>query len=145
MGSEMCIRDSNSILGIAGAPDFTEQLIWQKIGTNLQAQLQAGEIWNRPSNYDDGSPYPISMQLIESGRPWLLLNDRSNKIPITCPVRLLHGTADNDVPWQLSQKLLEKLSSSDTSLTLVKDADHRLSSPQQLLLLEKTLIDLLVC
>lgn len=129
-----------SIIGIAGAPDFTERLIWQGINEDLQARLLAGEIWNRPSNYDDGSPYPISMQLIESGRPWVLLDDT---VPVTCPVRLLHGTADIDVPWEISQTLLAKVASNDASLTLIKNADHRLSSAEHLVLLENTLQSLM--
>lgn len=147
----------SAIVGIAGAPDMTERLIWQAIDHDLQARLQAGEIWYRPSEYDDGSPYPITMQLVESGRPWLLLGsasgDRNSKmdtnddsdhtIDIHCPVRLLHGTRDVDVPWQLSQCLLQQLAGSDATLTLVKDADHRLSSPEHLTMLEVTLLSLL--
>lgn len=133
----------NSMIGIAGAPDFTERLIWQIIDTDLQQRLLAGEIWDRPSDYDDGSPYPIGINLVQSGRPWLLLDDTSGKVAVSCPVRLLHGTADDDVPWQLSQTLLANLAGTDASLTLVKDADHRLSSPEHLQLLENTLINLL--
>lgn len=146
------------IVGIAGAPDMTERLIWRAIGPDLQARLQAGEIWYRPSEYDDGSPYPISMQLVESGRPWLLLDTaddtgkedtgshtNTDTVEINCPVRLLHGTRDNDVPWQLSQCLLQQLTSSDATLTLVKDADHRLSEPGHLALLENTVASLMRC
>ncbi len=154
----------NSLVGIAGAPDFTERLIWQGLDAGMQAKLTSGEIWYRPSTYDDGSPYPIGMGLIESGRPWLLLDHNpeqihkavaqestpaassispSPTIPVNCPVRLLHGTADDDVPWQLSQELLLSLTSNDASLTLVKNADHRLSSAENLSLLENILVNLI--
>ena len=48
-------------------------------------------------------------------------------IALDCPVRLLHGQADRDVPWQISLRLAETLRSSDVQVTLVKDGDHRLS------------------
>ena len=139
-----CPQRVAAIVGIAGAPDFTERLIWEVIDAEQQAQLQAGVIWNRPSEYDDGSPYPIGMNLVESGRQWLVLgNDSTELTNIRCPIRLLHGTQDLDVPWQLSEELLEKVGSDDATLMLVKDADHRLSSKQHLLLLQNVLVTLM--
>ena len=118
-----------AIVGIAGAPDFTEELIWQKLDSQTRDLLQKGGTWMRPSRYDDGEPYPISQLLIESGRTHLVTGSTIN---INCPVRLLHGTADADVPWHCSLKVLEQLSSSDATLTLIKDADHRLSAPVEI-------------
>ena len=67
----------------------------------------------------------------------------SGLIPLDCPVRLLHGEADADVPWQVSQRLMSALRSTDVQLTLVKGGDHRLSAPSELALLEQTLESLL--
>lgn len=71
----------------------------------------------------------ISRALIEDGRRHLLLR---GPIDIRCPVRLLHGTADPDVPWSTSTRLAERLASADVTVTLVKDGDHRLSRRQDL-------------
>jgi len=132
------------LVGIAGAPDFTERLIWDSLDAPMRARLQQGHVWQRPSEYDDGSPYPISYALVESGREWLLMPattepDLSPRLALHCPVRLLHGTGDIDVPWQLSEELLERMEAPDATLTLIKDADHRLSSDSCLDMITRTI------
>ncbi len=117
------------LLTVAAAPDFTEKLIWQKIDDNTRQMLESGDVWNRPSAYDDETPYPISMRLIKSGRQHLVLG---KSIPITCPVRMMHGCSDTDVPWQLSAELLDRLQCDDGRLTLIKNGDHRLSKEAEL-------------
>lgn len=119
----------SGLLGIAGAPDFTEALIWQQLDDANKQLLQDGGTWFRASRYDDESPYPITGRLIDSGRQHLVLNDAIN---INCPVRLVHGTADADVPWALSLQVLDAIRHKDSSLTLLKDSDHRLSAPDEL-------------
>lgn len=119
------------LVGIAAAPDFTEELVWQAFTPAQQRELMEKDRVAVPNCYE-GDPYIITKQLVEEGRNHLLLQD---KIPIVCPVRLLHGTKDEDVPWQVSARLLEKLESADARLTLIKDAGHRLSEPEQLELL----------
>jgi dipeptidyl aminopeptidase/acylaminoacyl peptidase len=69
------------------------------------------------------------LRLIEEGREHLLLR---GPIDIRCPVRLIHGEADEDVPWQVSRRLSEALRSDDVTLTLVKGGGHRLSEPADL-------------
>jgi pimeloyl-ACP methyl ester carboxylesterase len=91
-----------------------------------------------PSQYSD--PYPITRTLIEDGRKRLLLSD---PIAIGCPVRLLHGQGDPDVPWEVALRIAEQVTSQDIVVTLVKDGDHRLSRPQDLALLQRTLAALL--
>jgi len=91
-----------------------------------------------PSEY--GDPTPITLGLIEEGRRHLLLGA---EIALDCPVRLLHGQQDPDVPWQTALRLAERLRGVDVQVTLVKDADHRLSQPNNLALLVRTVAELL--
>ena len=88
-----------------------------------------------PSEYDPAG-YLYTRALIEDGRKHLLLG---KPIPIDVPVRLLHGMRDESVPWRLSLRLAERLASRDVAVTLVKDGDHRLSTPADLALLAQTL------
>ena len=91
-----------------------------------------------PSEY--GDPLLITRALIEDGRGRLLLD---GPIPLACPVRLLHGRLDPDVPWETALRLLERLDSADVQITLLKDAGHRLSRPADLALLRRTVAALL--
>jgi pimeloyl-ACP methyl ester carboxylesterase len=127
-----------ALIGIAAAPDFTETLMWQAMSFEQRATLMCDGVLQRPSEY--GEPYPITRALIEDGRTRLLLNTR---IALDCPVRLLHGQDDPDVPWEMALRIAEQLTSQDVQLILVKDGDHRLSRPQDLALLCRTLTPLL--
>lgn len=126
----------HALVGIAAAPDFTR---W---GLSLSAQdvenLAHQGFTTRPSAYAD-SPYRYSRTLIDDAEGATLLD---RPIALDMPVRLLHGEADTDVPWQVSQRLMGALQSKDVQLTLVKDGDHRLSSPAQLDLLRRIICDL---
>lgn len=128
------------LLGIASAPDFTENLMWPALSEAQKAEMQSKGMVEVPSAYF-GDSYPITMQLIEEARFHLLLEDE--QIPLTCPVRLLHGMADEDVPWTLSNQLADKLASDDVQVTFIKDGDHRLSTEENLQLLEQTLAGML--
>jgi pimeloyl-ACP methyl ester carboxylesterase len=116
------------LVGVASAPDFTEDLMWNAWPQAVRDQLTRDGVYHAPSDYDDG-PYPITLTLIEEGRRHLLLRE---PIALTCPVHLLHGLEDADVPWRLSLTLADKLASDDVVVTLVKGGDHRLSEPDQL-------------
>ena len=128
-----------ALLGIAAAPDFTEDLMWRRFPAEVRAAIEQKGVYHLPSDYSE-SPYPITKHLIEEGRRHLLLNA---PIPLRCPVRLLQGQRDPDVPWQTALRLAEKLESDDVEVTLIKDGDHRLSEPQDLARLEATLDRLL--
>jgi pimeloyl-ACP methyl ester carboxylesterase len=91
-----------------------------------------------PSQY--GEATPITLRLIRDGANHLVL---TGTIPIHCPVRLLHGQADPDVPWELALRIAEQVASPDVRVILVKDGDHRLSRPTDLALLTQTLLPLL--
>jgi len=126
------------LVGVAPAADFTERLMWQNLSPAVKETLQRDGVWHRPSQYST-DPYPITLRLIEEGRQHLLLD---RPIAIDCPVRLLHGMADPDVPWQHSLSLIAALQSSDVTLTLVKAGDHRLSEPADIARLAATVEDL---
>lgn len=117
-------------IGIAAAPDFTEALIWNTMPEAAQAELMATGVVYAPSEY--GDPLPITRGLIEDGRQHLLMGA---EIPLTCPVRLLQGQRDEDVPWNTALALAERIAGEDVQVTLIKDGDHRLSRPSDLALL----------
>lgn len=116
------------LVTIAAAPDFTEDGILQAL-TDEQRRLltSAGRI-EVPSDYSD-QPYIITRHLIEEGRNHLVLRE---PLRLTCPVRLLHGTADKDVEMSVALRLLNHAEGDDIRLTLVKDADHRFSDDDSL-------------
>ena len=125
------------LVGIASAPDFTEELIWKKLPPPVLAELTRTGRWHEPSRY--GADLPITLALIEEGRRHLLLD---RPIDIRCPVRLLHGMADPDVPWRWSLRIAEKLATADAVVTLVKDGDHRLSREEDLRRIEAAVAEL---
>ena len=116
------------IIGIATAPDFTEALMWPKLTSRQQKDVMKEGRIEVPSDF--GGTYPITRQLIEEGRELLLLPEKD--IPIDCPIRLLHGMEDKDVPWEMSLAINEKVTSKDVKTILIDDGDHRLSTPRDI-------------
>ncbi|MBR0773810.1 alpha/beta hydrolase [Bradyrhizobium diazoefficiens] len=114
---------------IAPAPDFTEELMWKKFSAEVKREIETKGFWLRPSEYGDGSPYPITRNLIEEGRNHLVLG---SAIDLGCPVRILQGAQDPDVPWQHAFALTHRLPADDVVLTMIQDGDHRLSRPQDI-------------
>ena len=94
-------------------------------------------MWLRPSAY--GEPYAITLRLIEDGRRHLMLNEG---LDVSCPVRILQGDEDPDVPAAHAVKVFGALRGSDVTLTLIKGGDHRLSTPGNLALLRETVLRL---
>jgi pimeloyl-ACP methyl ester carboxylesterase len=127
------------LAGIAAAPDFTERLLRPALTEDQHATLAAGRPLMLPTRYE-GRPPVIGPDLLTEARAHLVLDRR---LPIRVPVRLLHGMADPDVPWETSRSLLEAIDGTDVRLTLIKDGDHRLSRPEDLALLRATLDDIL--
>ena len=123
---------------IAPAPDFTEELMWPAIPPEGRAAIARDGAWQVPPD-EWGDSYPITRALIEDGRNNLLLHD---VVRTGCPVRILHGTADDSVPWPHAMRLVERLALDDATLTLIKGGDHRLSTPGNLALLRETVLRL---
>jgi pimeloyl-ACP methyl ester carboxylesterase len=114
---------------IAPAPDFTEQLMWNGFSPEIREEITTKGVWMRPSEYGDGTPYPITRALIEEGRNHLLLG---SAIDVGCPVRILQGAQDPDVPWRHAFALAHRLPADDVVMTMIQDGDHRLSRPQDI-------------
>ena len=99
LAREVAKRPRNaSLVGlvlIAPAPDFTEELMWKGFSSEIRKEIETTGVWLRPSQYGDGTPYPITRALIEEGRNHLLLG---GSIDVGCPVRILQGRQDPDVP-----------------------------------------------
>ena len=123
------------LVGIAAAPDFTEDAMWAAFDETQRRRLLAEGRIELPSEYDE-APYPITRRLIEDGRQNLVLRA---PLDLPFPVRLLHGTADRDVDLAVPLRLLAHATGPDIRLTLVKDADHRFSAPENLELLAETI------
>src|SRR6201999_854572 len=122
--------DRSSLAGlvlIAPAPDFTEELMWKAFSPEVRRGVETPGVWLRPSQY--GEPYLITRALIEDGRNHLLLGSAIN---VGCPVRILQGAQDPDVPWRHAFALTQRLPTDDVVLTMIQDGDHRLSRPQDI-------------
>lgn len=122
---------------IAPAADMTEDLMWNEFGVGARADLAETGVTRRPSQY--GDPYPITTRLIEDGRRHLMLK---KGLDCDCPVRILQGDADTEVPPEHAIKVYDALRGSDVTLTMVKGGDHRLSAPGQLRIIRETVLAL---
>mgnify|MGYP002624556553 CR=1 FL=1 len=113
---------------IAPAHDMTEELMWKEFSDEARHEIETTGSYQRPSRYGDG-PYTITQKLIEDGRHHLIGSD-SFRPP--CPVRMIHGIADADVPWKHANKLTHILTGEGVMLKLGQDGDHRLSRPRDI-------------
>lgn len=116
---------------IAPAWDMTERLMWSKFPPDTREEILSKGVWHRPSLYGD-EPYPITRALIEEGRDHLIGDEG---FAPGCPIRILQGQRDRDVPWQEAIELMERLQGDDVHLCLVKDGEHRMSRETDIALL----------
>jgi pimeloyl-ACP methyl ester carboxylesterase len=117
--------DLAGLVLIAPAFDMTEALMWAELPPEARAEIETEGVTHVPS--ENGEPYPITRRLIEEGRSHLIAPFDSG-----CPVRILQGMEDADVPWRHALLLVDLLQGGDVELTLIKDAEHRQSRPQDL-------------
>ena len=113
---------------VAPAVDFTEELMWKRFPAAVKREIEEKGSWSQPSAYSD-EPYPITRRLIVEARDHLMFGDL---IETGCPVRILQGVQDEDVPWNHTVELVSHFARDDVVLTLVKDGDHRLSRPEDI-------------
>ena len=130
---------------LAAAPDFLQELITPRLGPSESWDLQQNKVVLIENDYD--KPHPITQALLDSGRQLSLFNatalpDHPSMADLTCPVRLLHGTRDKEVPFELSIRLMDAIRHDDARLTLLHRADHRLSDERSLRMLAAELMDL---
>jgi pimeloyl-ACP methyl ester carboxylesterase len=128
----------SALILIAPAIDFTQKLMWERFSPAIQQDIMDKGVYHRPSPYGP-EPYTITRALIEDGRKHLLLD---GPIEIGCPVHILQGMLDEDVPYHHALTLMEHLTGDNTTLTLIKDGDHRLSRPQDITLLLRAIENL---
>jgi len=125
------LKESAPLAGmvlIAPAVDFTEELMWKQFSDDIKRAIEVNGFWTRPSDYDEGG-YPITKGLVEDGRKHLMLG---GLIEPGCPVHVLQGVQDPDVPWRHALELMVRFARDDVVLTLIKDGDHRLSRPEDI-------------
>lgn len=122
---------------IAPAHDMTETLIWRRLPEEAKTAIERDGVYYQPSAYAE--PYPITRHLIEEGRAHLL---EDNGFDPLCPVRILQGMRDPDVPWSHALSLVDLLTGDDVVLSLVKDGDHRLSRPEDIVRLKAVVSEL---
>ena len=116
------------LIGIAAAPDFTEDLLWAAFTDDQRRQIKAEGRIALPNPYSD-EPVIYPWHLITDGRHNLRLR---GGLDITCPVHLLHGMQDAEVPWQTATATAAAMASDDVEVTLVKEAGHRFSEPGEI-------------
>lgn len=127
------LPDPKALVLIAPAVDFTEELMWAEFTDKMKAQIMRDGVYHQPSEY--GDPYPITKHLIEDGRKHLMFG---SVIDPRAPVAILQGMLDDAVPYSHATKLLEHMPQADCSISFVKDGDHRLSRPEDIALLLRT-------
>ena len=125
------------LVGIAAAPDFTEDLLPKQLTKIQLSKIQEDGFVVIPSEYE--TPYTITKKLLDDGTRHLVLR---NEIPLDCPVRLLHGLEDTSVPWETALKIQNMVRSKDVEVTLIKNGDHRLSREEDLEKLKKTVMEI---
>lgn len=130
-------RNIRGLVLLAPAADMTSDLMWDAFPEEVRAELAEKGVWMRPSAY--GEPYAITRRLIEDGRRHLML---AEGLDVDCPVRILQGDEDPDVPPAHAVKVFGALHGADVTLTLIKGGDHRLSTPGNLALLRETVLRL---
>lgn len=111
------------IVGMAADPDFTEELLWKKLSDDIKEKIMKDGVCDIQWGNEN---YPISRNLIEDGRQNLLLNKAT--LPIKCPVRLIHGLSDEEVPYMLALQLAENCITNDASVVLMKGSTHSMES-----------------
>ena len=118
---------------IAPAVDFTQELMWPRLPQEVRKKIETAGVWMRPPDAY-GAGYPLTKTLFEDGKANSLFG---GEIRSFCPVAILQGMADPDVPWRHAMRLMESLASDPATITLIKDGDHRLARPQDLAALAK--------
>jgi pimeloyl-ACP methyl ester carboxylesterase len=142
MAQELAKREESgrlkALLLIAPAPDFTHELMKPKLSESQLAEIRNNGFLEEPSEYSD-EPNIFTKALFDDGDANLVMK---GTIETGCPVHILQGMQDPDVPYEHALKLINFLPCEQVSMTLIKDGDHRLSRDQDIALLIKSVADL---
>ena len=130
-------KDVDGLIGIASAPDFTKNE-WDRLSEKEKEDFKVNGSVLFPD--DDYGDYEVFYEFVKDGFQHEILN---KEIEIACPVRLLHGKLDKVIDYNVSKKVIEQLSGTNKSLTIIDDGDHNLSRQQDLEILFKTIEELL--
>lgn len=125
-------------VGIAAAPDFTEDGFWASFTEDQRAAVMNDGQIALPSDY--GDPYIVTRRLIEDGRNNLVMR---TPLKMPFPVRLMQGTEDTAVTRATALAFLDHIDGPDVRLSLMKGADHRFSEPECLRMIEDAILDIL--
>lgn len=123
------------IVGLAAAPDFTEEMFYERLDKEQQSALMADGVVYVPNDYSD-EPYAFTRAFYEDGQRNLVLGGTHD---LGVPVRMIQGMADKDVAWGTALKIQKAFGLLDDDLVFIEGGDHRLSSPEQLNILWRTL------
>lgn len=130
----------SGIIGMSADPDFTEELLWKKLSPEVKEKIMndglAEITWGTEK-------YLISRNLIEDGRKNLLLSGGSKSIKVKCPVRLIHGLSDEEVPFSLAMQLIDSIESPDASILLSKNSDHAMDTERDMRAVRSLIMDVL--
>ncbi len=124
-----------AMLLIAPAVDMTKELVPQRFSVAQLAQMKRDGHLEVPSTYSDAH-YIYTQKLLDDGEQHLMLGE---PIETGCPVHIIQGQQDPDVPPEHAQRLFQHLMLDEVTMTLVPDGDHRLSRPQDLELMASIL------
>lgn len=121
------------VIGLASAPDFTEELFEDRLDATGKQQLMEEGVVHIPNDYSD-EPYIFTKDFYEEAKQHLLLGRVQN---LDCPLKLFQGRQDQDVPWQVAAKIADMFGLADSDVTFIEDGDHRLSRLQDLMLIDQ--------
>jgi len=131
-------NDVEGLVGIAAAPDFTEDMFETRLNDAQRAELMESGVTSVPNDYSD-EPYIFTKEFYEEAKKHLLLTLPQN---ITFPIRLVQGMLDKDVPWESAVKIQKSFSGSEVDIVFVDDGDHRLSRPEDMDLIFREIVSL---
>ena len=128
-----------ALIGIAAAPDFTEDLIWKNLSKAQRAKMMRdGVLYEKDAPPD--RRVPLTLKLIKEARKHFVFK---KSFPLSCPVRLMQGMQDEQVPWQYVERIAQHITQKNVRVTLIKKGDHRLSTKEDLALMGQTIAEFL--
>jgi len=130
----------SGIVGMSADPDFTEELLWETLSDEVKEKIMNDGVYEITWG---NNKYPITRGLIEDGRKNLLLKGPPGSLNVNCPVRLIHAQQDEEVPYAIALRLLERCSTKDASIVLIKSASHSMEGVREFATMRFLISDIL--